>query len=557
LNHADVLPALGGRRRWLVGVSLLFAALTLFILPGAADAKKKKPDKIGVASYNLYLGSDLGPATAQAQASRTDAFANEVGFVLGDVLANNFAVRAKQIAKDLNKRKVDLVGLQEAAFWKLQTPTDGSGLNPAAKRALNPVADYVQMLLEELNKKAKTGKECKKQDIPKAKCYKGYELVIDQKEADLEFLGDFDNNPGADGVTCDLSGGTCAPPPSNDWALGNDDTGVNIGEPAPVRQCADGIDNDADTLVDWPADLECAGNLDGVEAVAGDQPTAAFPQDANFDSHILATTPNNTDGSGIGTDPSAPPAGTARDCVSGAGDTNPSSNSAGPFAGTYWAVANQPVCLFHGIDGDLSLTMRDAIIKRKGAGVSTKNATSSNFANKLSLPLFGGSASVNFTRGWTAVDAKVRGKSFRFVNTHLESESNGSIREDQAAELIAPGGPATAPTTILVGDLNSDPTREPTNLPNGDGGSNIAINRLLNGGFSFVTQTGLTTGGHGELLSDQSNTLGDGWIDHILTNNPGAIKRKGSAQVIDTFANGLWNSDHGGVYVKIKGKKKK
>jgi len=598
----------------------LFAALTICILPGAAAAKKSKPDRIGLATYNLYLGSDLGPATAAATASRTDKFADEVGFVLKDVLANDFQTRAKTIAKDLIKRKADLVGLQEAAFWKLQSPTDGSGLSPTAQRALNPVADYVQILLEELNRKAKTGKQCKKQDIPKSKCYRGYTLVIDQKEADLEFLGDFDNDPGPDGVTFDVSNsaafGSAAPA---FWLQGNDDPGLSLGEP-PAAQCSDGKDNDGANGADWGTDPTCTSNTDNVEgtpaqcmdgvdndgdtftdAAGGDvecdpppgapAPTAAFdnneatdnyqakpsafPQDMNFDQHLLgSSTPSvpdqgPTDTSGNRRDP----AGTF-DCnpaLPGPQDTDPAEGPSPGEAGA-WPLAftgydgdtdpvtagsQVPVCMFHGIDGDLSLTMRDAILKRKGAGVGTSNSRSSNFANKLSLPLFGGAASVNFTRGWTATDAKVRGKKFTFVNTHLESESNGSIREDQAAELIAPGGPAAEPTAVIVGDLNSDPTRAPVNTPDGDGGSNIAINRLLAGGFSFVTQEGLTTGGHGELLSDQSNTLADGWIDHILTNNPGAIKRKGNAQVIDTFANGLWNSDHGGVFVKIKGKKKK
>jgi exonuclease III len=64
------------------------------------------------------------------------------------------------------------------------------------------------------------------------------------------------------------------------------------------------------------------------------------------------------------------------------------------------------------------------------------------------------------------------------------------------------------------------------------------------------------TSGHGELLNDTSNTLDGSRIDHILTNGAGIVAA-GSSQVIDTFANGLWNSDHGGVFVQIKGKKQK
>lgn len=220
-----------------------------------------------------------------------------------------------------------------------------------------------------------------------------------------------------------------------------------------------------------------------------------------------------------------------------------------------WGTNPASVCLFHGIDGDLSLTMRDAILKRKGAGVKTEGEQGANFARFVSLPLFGGAATVRFLRGYTAVDANVRGKRFRLVNTHLESNSAGTVREDQAAELVGPGGVATLNPTVLLGDLNSDPAREPVNLPDGDGGSSIAINRLFAAGFRSLSGPGLTSG-HGELLSDTSKGF-DGRVDHVLTNS--ADIEVTSTEVIDTFANGLFNSDHGGVFsrLRIKGGKKK
>ena len=107
------------------------------------------------------------------------------------------------------------------------------------------------------------------------------------------------------------------------------------------------------------------------------------------------------------------------------------------------------------------LTMRDVILARVGAGVQTSNPQSGHFSHLL-VEKVAGSTEVTVTRGWTSVDAKVRGsRQFHFVNTHLEAFDNAaeypSIRAQQASELVAPGGPATSKLpVILVGDLNSD-----------------------------------------------------------------------------------------------------
>jgi hypothetical protein len=68
------------------------------------------------------------------------------------------------------------------------------------------------------------------------------------------------------------------------------------------------------------------------------------------------------------------------------------------------------------------------------------------------LPLFIGNVTIQ--RGWTSVDAKVRGKSYRFINAHTEAFHPG-VEYAQSAELLQ--GPAnTTMPVILTGDLNTD-----------------------------------------------------------------------------------------------------
>ena len=151
---------------------------------------------------------------------------------------------------------------------------------------------------------------------------------------------------------------------------------------------------------------------------------------------------------------------------------------------------------------------------------------------------------LNVTRGWTSVDARVTGEpKFRFVNTHLEAFDNqpsnhtnqdtdvrnGRVREAQANELFASGGPADSHLpVILLGDLNSD-TKTP--LKPGD---QLADRDLLNAGFverstydplGCCLNADVLTAGGGGSVSDFDHK-----VDHVMTERsepgpPGQVAR--------------------------------
>ncbi len=194
------------------------------------------------------------------------------------------------------------------------------------------------------------------------------------------------------------------------------------------------------------------------------------------------------------------------------------------------------------------LTMRDVILARHGAGVHTWNAQGGNFKTLLPLTVAGQPISVK--RGWTATDARVRGSQpFRFVNTHLEAfEPN--IRAAQAAELVAPGGPATGELpVVLVGDLNSD---DDTVTPVNRQAFEVLVaagfvSRSTNDPLSCCLKSPLLAADAGGKVSDF-----DHQVDHVMTNAPELITLQSSLVTGLQPVNGFWNSDHAGVFSSLR-----
>jgi endonuclease/exonuclease/phosphatase family metal-dependent hydrolase len=205
------------------------------------------------------------------------------------------------------------------------------------------------------------------------------------------------------------------------------------------------------------------------------------------------------------------------------------------------------------------LTMQDAILARVGTRVKTSNAVGGHF-NTL-LQVSPGGVPIPVTRGWTRADAKVKGAPrFRFVNTHLEAfdnqpsnhtnqntdVNNGRVRQAQAKELIANGGPASSSLpVVLLGDLNSD-VRTP--LKPGD---QLADGRLLGAGFrerstykplGCCLNSSLITDGGGGSVSDFDHK-----VDHVMTDDPKDVKLVRSTITGRRPVNGFWDSDHAGV----------
>jgi Endonuclease/Exonuclease/phosphatase family len=223
-----------------------------------------------------------------------------------------------------------------------------------------------------------------------------------------------------------------------------------------------------------------------------------------------------------------------------------------------------PGCPF-GSEIEGRLTMRDAILVRNTTRITTSDPAAAHFNTLLRVQP--GGVPVDVTRGWTKVTAQVRGSEqpFTFVNTHLEafdnnasnptnqntSVGNGEIREAQAEELIAPGGPATgSQPVILLGDLNSDTV---TPLKPGD---ELADQALLDAGFVDVsTYNPLGCCLEADVLSEDGGgdvTQFDHKVDHVMTNAPDVVRLRRSQVTGLKPMNGFWDSDHAGIVSALR-----
>jgi len=199
---------------------------------------------------------------------------------------------------------------------------------------------------------------------------------------------------------------------------------------------------------------------------------------------------------------------------------------------------------------DVRLTDRDVILAR--GDVLTGNEISSLYDSRLALSL--GGATVEFLRGFVSVEAVVRGRSFRVVNTHLEVDSQGPIdfiQSAQADELVSVFAFEPLPLVVL-GDFNSDPGHVPDPaVP--------PYQRMAAAGYrdAWTLLPGPERPGatccQGETLDNTVSLLDQRydlvWFRNALAEGP--VQAQLLCDELRDRVDGFWPTDHAGVFARL------
>ena len=200
---------------------------------------------------------------------------------------------------------------------------------------------------------------------------------------------------------------------------------------------------------------------------------------------------------------------------------------------------------------DIRYTDRDVILAR--CDVPTSDAQSGVYTAKVVFTV--GPTSIPAPRGWTSTLATVGGVTFRFANTHLETDGSPAIQVAQANELLGVLSVESKPV-VLVCDCNSAAD-----------GSQTATYGLLTGSGGFAdawSEAHPRDPGYTSSLPDGffTDPLLRTRIDLVLARygfhaspNAGIVGGVHADVVGETSAertaSGLWPSDHAGVVATL------
>ena len=200
---------------------------------------------------------------------------------------------------------------------------------------------------------------------------------------------------------------------------------------------------------------------------------------------------------------------------------------------------------------DIRYTDRDVILAR--CDVPTSDARSGVYTDRLVFNA--GGATIPALRGWASTLATVGGVTFRFADTHLETDGSPAIQVAQASELLGVLASETHPI-VLVCDCNSaaDGSQTATySMLTGRGGFDDAwseahprdpgyTSSLPDGYFTdpqLRTRIDLVLARYGFSASPDAGIVGGVHAD-IVGETPA-----------ERTASGLWPSDHAGVVATL------
>ena len=195
----------------------------------------------------------------------------------------------------------------------------------------------------------------------------------------------------------------------------------------------------------------------------------------------------------------------------------------------------------------VGFTDYDAILARTDLPVSELKISDIHMQHfNLNLPFTVAGQTIPFVRGWISLHAKIRGKSYKFVTTHLETFSP-DIQAGQTNELLA--GPLNSDRpVILAGDLNSDAALQ--SWANGP-----AVTILEAAGFQDAWaklrphNPGLTWPLFAEDPPGQATPRQR--IDLILTRGDDLKAKSIVLTGLSPSVKGVWGSDHAGVFATV------
>lgn len=215
----------------------------------------------------------------------------------------------------------------------------------------------------------------------------------------------------------------------------------------------------------------------------------------------------------------------------------------------------------------VEFTDYNVILVRQAAIGHLSLANRSAHTYQAYLPLTVAGMDVSVTRGWAQVDVTLHGRSFRFVDTHLEAWGpppyQDLIRNYQAGELAQRMAASPIPV-VIVGDINARPDMC-TDIPRDDPWDAYWDDNVV--AYTILRQAGFTeawyavhpdepcaarswTSGH-RVLDDPANLLTHR-IDDVFTSSGAtsvAVRVVGNRSW--EMTGGLWPSDHASTWARV------